>query len=709
MIIQELKKQLNTIQREFYEYYEVDDAKAAKCIIKNMPFLSGDFIESLKKEYGDIIPIQEVNNWNTEELFSNFIGDVDDSLGDTNNHKERLEFASLILDNFRPYFDEFFFSFRRAEITAKYILGDEEGAYKLLNEWRKEYPGIVETEMTEIWMLVDAGDMEKALPVAKRMMKLVKSNPEVYVDLAGICSIVFESNGLAKEAEECEEIEEDYFQNYDEIKDEDESFEEIEEFLLELVDNDDPKGVKELYEKMKEMDDESHDSKKAIVSIMLMEIGNKEGSDEEREKRLLERLQDYIDGVPLREIINNNMVFEFDTLAEALVTLEEELIPIYAKKLNIYTKKLSEEEVAERIEEKLLDREYAKEKFQIMHEIVDELFLKLIEDNQDYSDEEAYILLEYFEAYALELPNGKFGLSKDVKRMYEEIHTTEYMAMQRKLAWIRDCMFALYTNYAVLEEERFIDMLNLHPMYRFTLDSAKDLYYEYFDYLSFLDWKDGYLFDKGLRKKKQYKTFGEKIEENYPYYPMTFEEINELSLLDYPKNDINYKKFIEYLLNNGCDYFEVIESMKSIYRLISSERSIQEVLNEIQPLVETFAEGIEDMQEVFDHLMQIWNNSRMYKMRGNIPSLLAKTMPKASNPTIVPLSTEAKKLLEEGENELAQMGINVDLKGDSQMYFSHHKQDSGEELYKGISVYPNDPCPCGSGKLYKDCHGLKKI
>ena len=26
---------------------------------------------------------------------------------------------------------------------------------------------------------------------------------------------------------------------------------------------------------------------------------------------------------------------------------------------------------------------------------------------------------------------------------------------------------------------------------------------------------------------------------------------------------------------------------------------------------------------------------------------------------------------------------------------------------EGAKIYPNDPCPCGSGKKYKQCHGRK--
>ena len=32
---------------------------------------------------------------------------------------------------------------------------------------------------------------------------------------------------------------------------------------------------------------------------------------------------------------------------------------------------------------------------------------------------------------------------------------------------------------------------------------------------------------------------------------------------------------------------------------------------------------------------------------------------------------------------------------------------SGPKTRKAPKIYPNDPCPCGSGKKYKNCHGAK--
>jgi len=37
----------------------------------------------------------------------------------------------------------------------------------------------------------------------------------------------------------------------------------------------------------------------------------------------------------------------------------------------------------------------------------------------------------------------------------------------------------------------------------------------------------------------------------------------------------------------------------------------------------------------------------------------------------------------------------------------YREQKSSTTVIKGTKVYPNDPCPCGSGKKYKKCCGKK--
>ena len=35
----------------------------------------------------------------------------------------------------------------------------------------------------------------------------------------------------------------------------------------------------------------------------------------------------------------------------------------------------------------------------------------------------------------------------------------------------------------------------------------------------------------------------------------------------------------------------------------------------------------------------------------------------------------------------------------------YKEEKSSHTVRKENKVYPNDPCPCGSGKKYKKCHG----
>lgn len=38
----------------------------------------------------------------------------------------------------------------------------------------------------------------------------------------------------------------------------------------------------------------------------------------------------------------------------------------------------------------------------------------------------------------------------------------------------------------------------------------------------------------------------------------------------------------------------------------------------------------------------------------------------------------------------------------------YKEQKSSTTIHKGIKIYPNDPCPCGSGKKYKKCCGRNR-
>lgn len=80
-------------------------------------------------------------------------------------------------------------------------------------------------------------------------------------------------------------------------------------------------------------------------------------------------------------------------------------------------------------------------------------------------------------------------------------------------------------------------------------------------------------------------------------------------------------------------------------------------------------------------------------------------------PTIVPGSSHAAAMLRDAAPQLKEMemGIPVDLEEYADIISTSLYPDGlgGNVVNVEKKIYPNDPCPCGSGKKYKKCCGRK--
>ena len=78
-------------------------------------------------------------------------------------------------------------------------------------------------------------------------------------------------------------------------------------------------------------------------------------------------------------------------------------------------------------------------------------------------------------------------------------------------------------------------------------------------------------------------------------------------------------------------------------------------------------------------------------------------------PTIVPGSSHAAAMLRDAAPYLGEVGIPVDLEGNADTITTAMFPDGlgGSAVRVEKKIYPNDPCPCGSGKKYKKCCGKK--
>ena len=79
--------------------------------------------------------------------------------------------------------------------------------------------------------------------------------------------------------------------------------------------------------------------------------------------------------------------------------------------------------------------------------------------------------------------------------------------------------------------------------------------------------------------------------------------------------------------------------------------------------------------------------------------------------TVVSLSFDKKKLYMNMVDAEADWLYNLPewnaIFSEAERHEMFLTQKKSHTVVKPKKIYPNDPCPCGSGKKYKNCHGKK--
>ena len=119
-------------------------------------------------------------------------------------------------------------------------------------------------------------------------------------------------------------------------------------------------------------------------------------------------------------------------------------------------------------------------------------------------------------------------------------------------------------------------------------------------------------------------------------------------------------------------------------------------------------ESLDETNEFLGHLMDLANSTRLWTNHGHTPAEMQSMSPQSEGPiTVVPGSSDAARILQEAGDQLRDMGVQVDLDSNAAEVPTYRYQKSPERTITKVvkKVYPNDPCPCGSGKKYKKCCG----
>ena len=133
----------------------------------------------------------------------------------------------------------------------------------------------------------------------------------------------------------------------------------------------------------------------------------------------------------------------------------------------------------------------------------------------------------------------------------------------------------------------------------------------------------------------------------------------------------------------------------------------------VQYFIDVYEDLLDDIkiEEIIPLLQELNNSTRMQIHRGHTPNeMMRKGMEEgrfSQRPTVVPGSAEAASLLKSASEELKEMGVCVDFDSNAVIVPNNSSQNNvfGQVANSFKKIYPNDPCPCGSGKKFKKCCG----
>lgn len=241
---------------------------------------------------------------------------------------------------------------------------------------------------------------------------------------------------------------------------------------------------------------------------------------------------------------------------------------------------------------------------------------------------------------------------------------------------MRSCQTMLGFIYAIAPLKIVYRMYRRRPDYKVSYD-------EFLEILKQVPENDNMCIvrdDKMILKTVLRENLYERIEEyqgDREFYMPSPEEVLDYAKHGYPSQDPAYKKLENFLREElHQNTAQITELMYIVFKEFSMDGMLSDITEEFKNRNVVF-ESDKQMETFASIMTNVNNNTRMLDFRGYTPNEIARmSAPERTIPSIVPMGSMANKTF---------VPSNVATK----------------------KIYPNDPCPCGSGKKYKKCCGRK--
>ena len=334
---------------------------------------------------------------------------------------------------------------------------------------------------------------------------------------------------------------------------------------------------------------------------------------------------------------------------------------------------------------------------------------------------DAMQLYRYWIGY-FENPTDRFCVFEDVAVAFSKIDDEVFRLKQCRKGWMVKCIHFFIQYYGIAPIEVIYEMYRqkvkcsidemIEMLWEMPVDIVESCLFT-MDRLGMKGWpKENPLYsEKGIFVHLQLfedEELGYLLRQQMDkdFYIPSAQQIDEICRIGYEASSSEYKKLESFFIKKlRLPYEQAVTWCLQIWANSYEGESPSKIINKMTEANIEFEEKM--INELLELLVAAHNNTRMKENRGYKPSEMVRKKSVDKMPTIVPASSNAAAILKDAAPQLEAMGVPVDLNGNTDVIQTTMFPSglNGEPIRVEKKIYPNDPCPCGSGKKYKKCCG----
>ena len=336
---------------------------------------------------------------------------------------------------------------------------------------------------------------------------------------------------------------------------------------------------------------------------------------------------------------------------------------------------------------------------------------------------DAMQLCRYWIGY-FEDPTDRFCVFEDVAVAFSKIDDKAFQLKQCRKGWLVKCIHFFIQYYGIAPIEVIYEMYRqkvkdsidemIGMLWEMPVDIVESCLFT-MDKLGMEGWpKENPLYsEKGIFVHLQLFEDAEfdyllRQQMDKDFYIPSAQQIDEICRIGYEASSSAYKKLESFFTKKlKFSYEQAVTWCLQVWANSYEGESPSKIINKMTEANIEFEEKM--INELLELLVAAHNNTRMKENRGEKPSEMVRKKSVDKMPTIVPASSNAAAILKDAAPQLEAMGVPVDLNGNTDVIQTTMFPSglNGEPIRVEKKIYPNDPCPCGSGKKYKKCCGKK--